>query len=525
MSDIVVRVPDIGDFQGVPVIEVLVKPGERVEKDTPLITLESEKASMEVPAPSAGVVRSLDVGVGDRVSQGSQILTLADDRAPADNVDESAQVMEAPDPSAQSAHAPPSTLVEARVPDIGDFKDVPVIEVLVKSGDRVAKDGSLIVLESEKATMEVPSPADGVVRELAVKAGDRVSQGSLIAKLESATPGARPDSAPPSPGEARQPQRAVVAPEIAAAALPSVDGRGNGAIHASPAIRRFARELGVDLHGVSGSGPHGRVTREDVQRFVRRALEDGGATAGAGLGLAPWPKLDFTKFGPTETRQLSRIKRISGPNLHRNWVMIPHVTNNDDADVTELEAFRKTLNAEHERSGTKVTMLAFLIKACVASLKEFPDFNASLDGENLILKRYYHIGFAADTPQGLTVPVIKDADQKGILDIARETAELAAKARDGKLQLAEMQGGTFTISSLGGIGGTYFTPIINAPEVAILGVCRARTMPVWNGKEFQPRLMLPLSLSYDHRVIDGALAARFNSFLASLLADMRRAIL
>jgi pyruvate dehydrogenase E2 component (dihydrolipoamide acetyltransferase) len=417
-----------------------------------------------------------------------------------------------------------------KVPDIGDFKDVPVIEVLVKPGDTIDKDASLVVLESEKASMEVPAAAAGTIADVRVKAGDKVSQGSVIATVRASI--AEPQSTE-HPGQLpRIPQRDTPAQpatipqrETAAAQVQHVSG--NGAVHASPSIRRFARELGVDLHNVRPSGPNGRVTREDVQHFVKRAIQNGGtaSAAPAGLPIAPWPKVDFAQFGEIERKPLSRIKKISGPNLHRNWVMIPHVTQNDDADVTELEEFRKELNAEYAKQGVKVTMLAFLIKASIAALKKFPEFNSSLDGDELVYKRYYNIGFAADTPGGLVVPVIRDADAKGIAELAQESADLAAKARDGKLALTEMQGGTFTISSLGSIGGTYFTPIINAPEVAILGACRAAIRPVWNGTEFVPRLMQPLSLSYDHRVIDGAAAARFTAYLASVLRDLRRALI
>ena len=388
-------------------------------------------------------------------------------------------------------------LEEVLVPDIGDFEDVPVIEVLVAVGDTVKPEQSLVTLESDKATMEVPSPLSGVVRELKVKVGDTVSQGSPILTLVTEAPTA---SAP------------APAPRETAAAV----------AYAGPSSRRIARELGVDLGKVEGSGRKGRILPKDVEAFAKGDPAKP-AAAGPGLNLLPWPQVDFAKLGPIETQPLSRIKRMAGANLHRNWVMIPHVTNHEDADITDLEAFRAQINKENQ-SGVKVTMLAFLVKASVAALQKFPEVNGSLspDGENLILKKYYNIGFAADTPNGLVVPVIKDADRKGVLAIARETADLAKQAREGKLKLGDIQGATFTISSLGGIGGTYFTPIINAPELAILGVSRSVTKPVWDGKQFVPRLMLPLSLSYDHRVIDGAAAARFNSYLAALLADMRR---
>jgi pyruvate dehydrogenase E2 component (dihydrolipoamide acetyltransferase) len=422
------------------------------------------------------------------------------------------------------------------VPDIGDFKDVDVIEILVKPGDTVAAEQSLISLESDKATMEVPSSAAGVVQKILLKVGDKVSQGAPILVLEQ-TGTARPAAPAPKTAPPVDMTRSVEMPVPAAPRhqppVPTEAAAEPAGVkpHASPSVRKFARELGVDLAKVTGTGPKRRVLLADVQGFVKGALARGAAPAGApaagvgGLSVLPWPQIDFAKFGPIETQPLSRIKKISGANLHRNWVMIPHVTNNEVADITELEAFRVQLNKENEKSGVKLTMLAFLVKGCVAALKKFPEFNSSIDGDNLVLKRYYHIGFAADTPNGLVVPVIKDADKKGVLDIARETGELAKLAREGKLKPADMQGGTFSISSLGGIGGTSFTPIINAPEVAILGVSRSAQQPIWDGGSFAPRLMLPLSLSYDHRVIDGALAARFNAYLAQLLADFRRAML
>jgi pyruvate dehydrogenase E2 component (dihydrolipoamide acetyltransferase) len=443
---------------------------------------------------------------------------------------------------------------EVKVPDIGDFKDVPVIEVLVKPGDTVKKDDSLVVLESDKATMEVPAPAGGTVKELRVKLGDKVSEGTVILTLEGdaaqpAAPakaaGEKPTPAPAAPSKPEeQPAKAPpnAAPPVEGQpvpeepievrrAAPIILSEGGAPPHASPGVRRFARELGVDLQRVKGSGPKGRILKEDIQEFVKGALSGAAPAGGAGgaglgdLGLPAWPKVDFAKFGPIEAQPRTRIQKISGPALARNWVMIPHVTQFDEADITELEAFRARVNEEIAKSGVKVTPLAFLIKAVVAALKKFPALNSSLDGENLILKQYWHIGFAADTPNGLVVPVVKDADKKGVVDIARETAELAAKAREGKLGPAEMQGGTFSISSLGGIGGTAFTPIINAPEVAILGVSKAAMKPVWNGKEFAPRLMMPLSLSYDHRVVDGAAAARFTTYLAQVIADLRRGML
>ena len=462
-------------------------------------------------------------------------------------------------------------LKEARVPDIGDYDGVPVIELLVAVGDTVTQDQGLVTLESDKATMEVPAPFAGVVRELKVKIGDELAEGSVVALIEptegeaKAAPAsqqepakpAAPAAAAPAPAKAETPAAAKLEAPAAPAAIPGANaGTDPEAMpprtppvaftadelmpdkvpYASPAVRLFARELGVDLGRVSGSARGGRISKEDVQSFVKGVMQGGGAVAatggapasnGGGLNLLPWPKVDFSKFGETETVALSRIKKLSGANLARNWAMIPHVTQHDDADITELEALRVALNKENEKAGIKLTMLAFLIKAVVSALKKYPDFNASLDasGENLVLKKYFHVGFAADTPNGLVVPVLKDADRKGVIEIAQETGELARKARDGKLGPADMSGGCFSISSLGGIGGTAFTPIVNAPEVAILGVSKSATKPVWDGKAFQPRLILPLSLSYDHRVIDGASAARFTAYLGQVLADMRRVLL
>jgi pyruvate dehydrogenase E2 component (dihydrolipoamide acetyltransferase) len=650
MSTIDVKVPDIGDFQDVPVIEVFVKAGDSVSADDSLVTLESDKATMDVPAPTAGKVVRVAVKVGDKVSEGAQVLTLETAQAapspqpspasgkgsgssasgkasstPAQPTPASAIGTRAPAPPPDaargresavakaagsgnggagegrmaqatartaSASAPPSpelvtpaprgekgradtpgegasatppagATIEVRVPDIGDFTDVPVIEVFVKPGDVVKVDDPLVTLESDKATMDVPSPVAGVVEGVRVSVGERVSEGTALLTLKTAETGAEPASrsTPPSfpanadraippieaeashdagqagsagsptayaGGPARDVERPGVQPQAGAAVA---DEASAGVPHASPSVRKFARELGVDLARVQGSGPKGRILHEDVQGFVKQAMSapapSAPATTGAGLNLLAWPKVDFAKFGAVETKPLARIKKISGANLARNWVMIPHVTQFDDADITDLEAFRVALNKENEKTGVKITMLAFLIKASVAALKHYPDFNASLDasGENLVYKRYYNVGFAADTPNGLVVPVIKGADEKGVLAIAKEMGELSSKAREGKLGPADMQGGCFSISSLGGIGGTMFTPIINAPEVAILGVSRNETKPVWNGEKFKPRLMLPLSLSYDHRVIDGAQAARFIVYFASVLADFRRVLL
>ncbi|MGC5808041.1 dihydrolipoyllysine-residue acetyltransferase [Ralstonia pseudosolanacearum] len=554
MSQVVeIKVPDIGDYKDVPVIELHVKAGDTVSAEDSLVTLESDKATMDVPSPKSGVVKEVKIKVGDAVSEGSLVLLLEEQGATAASAPQAAPapapVAAALAPAAQAPVSAPAAqpaagggTIEVKVPDIGDYKDVPVIEISVKVGDKVEAEQSLITLESDKATMDVPSPAAGTVKDIRVKVGDAVSEGTLIVLLEGAggaaaaapAPALAPAAAAPSPAPA-------VAPVAAPAAAPATYtadtvGTIGKAAHASPSVRKYARELGVDVNLVGGTGPKNRITQEDVQRYVKgvmtgQAAAPGKAAAAAApagggeLNLLPWPKVDFTKFGPVEPKPLSRIKKISGANLHRNWVMIPHVTNNDEADITELEAFRVQMNKEHEKAGVKFTMLAFVIKAVVGALKKFPTFNASLDGDNLVFKQYYHIGFAADTPNGLVVPVIRDADKKGVVDIAREMAELSKAAREGKLKPDQMQGGCFSISSLGGIGGTHFTPIINAPEVAILGLSRGYQKPVWDGKQFVPRLTLPLSLSYDHRVIDGAEAARFNAYLAAVLADFRRVLL
>jgi pyruvate dehydrogenase E2 component (dihydrolipoamide acetyltransferase) len=554
-----IKVPDIGDFAEVAVIELLVKPGDTVQADQSLLTVESDKASMEIPSSHAGVVKELKVKLGDKVSEGSLVLLLeaadvASAPSPAPAMPPATQASASNQAVAQVTHvqtAPASVAissgpVEVRVPDIGDFKDVTVIEVMVKVGDSIKQEQSLITVESDKASMEIPSSAAGVIKELKVKLGDKVNIGDLLAVLEGsaavsvAAAPASSSSVPVAQVSSSQAETASAAPVAAPAHQPG--GTTLGLPHASPSVRKFARELGVPLNEVKGTGLKGRITDADIQAFTRSVMTGAVQTTaiaaqqaakpaaaaggdGAALGLIPWPKVDFAKFGPIERKELSRIKKISGANLLRNAVLIPAVTNHDDADITDLEAFRVSTNKENEKSGVKVTMLAFLIKACVAALKKFPDFNSSLDGDALIYKQFYHIGFAADTPNGLMVPVIKDADKKGIFQISTEMSELAKKARDGKLSPAEMTGASFTISSLGGIGGRYFTPIINAPEVAILGVCRSTTEPVWDGKAFQPRLMLPLSLTWDHRVIDGAAAARFNVYLGQILGDFRRVLL
>jgi len=542
-----IKVPDIGDYDAVPVIEVHVKPGDSINAEDALVTLESDKATMDVPSPQAGVVKDVRIKVGDNVSEGSVLVMLeAANEASAAPPAAAAAPAPAPAPAAAApAPAPAASgggTIEVKVPDIGDYDAVPVIEVHVKPGDTISAEDALVTLESDKATMDVPSPQGGVVKEVKVKVGDNVSEGTLLLILEGAGAAAAPApaaAAAPAPAAASAPAPAPVAapapaPAAAAAVAPAVAGVSGKTAHASPSVRKFARELGVDVSRVAGTGPKGRITQQDVQNYVKgvmtgqAAAPAQAAAAGGGggeLGLLPWPKVDFTRFGEVESKALSRIKKISGANLHRNWVMIPHVTNHDEADITELEAFRVQLNKENEKSGIKVTMLAFMIKATVAALKKFPNFNASLDGDNLVLKKYFNIGFAADTPNGLVVPVIKDADKKGVLEISQEMSELAKLARDGKLKPDQMQGGCFSISSLGGLGGTYFTPIINAPEVAIMGVCKSFQKPVWDGKQFAPRLTLPLSLSWDHRVIDGAEAARFNTYFAQLLADFRRILL
>ncbi|MCI4429718.1 MAG: dihydrolipoyllysine-residue acetyltransferase [Burkholderiales bacterium] len=550
MALVEVKVPDIGDFKDVEIIELLVAPGDTVRLEQSLLTVESDKASMEIPSSHAGVVKELRVKLGDKVNQGVPVLLLetagAGAAAPPVAV---AMPVAAPQPSASVPAAPAIAAlpVELRVPDIGDFAEVAVIEVLIKPGDRVRVEQSLITVESDKASMEIPSSHTGVVKEVRVKLGDKVAKGSVVALIETVGAAASPPltTATLAPAMiAPATSHHALAPASPAAELATTEPAAIDAnlAHASPSIRRLARELGVPLAEVVGSGPKGRISQDDVQDFVKRVMagatqtraqvqnqagkvSSATAPGGAFPGLLPWPQLDFSKFGPVQRKDLSRIRKISGANLHRNWVLIPHVTNHDDADITELEAFRVRLNQENEKAGVKVTMLAFLIKAAVAALKKFPEFNASLDAEQLVLKEYFHIGFAADTPNGLMVPVIKDADTKGVLQISVEMSELAKKAREGKLSPTEMSGGCFSISSLGGIGGRYFTPIINAPEVAILGVCKSAMEPRWDGKAFVPRLMLPLSLSWDHRVIDGAAAARFNGYLGSVLADLRRVLL
>lgn len=557
-----IRVPDIGDFKGVGVIEVMVAPGDTVKVEDPLLTLESDKASMDVPSPAAGVIREIKVKIGDKVSQGDLIALLepAEATAPAGAgaataapppaatapaqspppAPPQAAPPPAPPPAAPPSAAPPSTAPaggqrteEVRVPDIGDFKEVAVIEVLVAVGDALAVEQPMIILESDKASMEVPAPDTGVVKEVKVKVGDKVSRGDLILLLETETaaPAMAAPKTEPSPVVALGPTAAKPANFQARPPAPPlpVEEVSFAKAHASPSVRRFARELGVDLNRIKeGGGAKGRITKDDVQNFVKQVMAEGpAAEAAAGTGIPPIPPVDFAKFGEIEVQPLGRIKRLTAVNLSRSWLNLPHVTHHDEADITETEAFRQSLAEEAKQQDARVTLLSFLLKAAAITLKAFPMFNASLDpaGENLILKKYIHIGVAVDTPEGLVVPVIRDVDRKSIFELSRELAEASGKARGKRLSNADIQGASFTITSLGGVGGRFFTPIINAPEVAILGVMRSHTAPVWNGKKFKPRLLLPLSLSYDHRVIDGAQAARFMNHYVGLIADIRRLLL
>ncbi|EKE85310.1 dihydrolipoyllysine-residue acetyltransferase [Idiomarina xiamenensis] len=575
-----VKVPDVGGEE-VEIIEVLIAEGDSIEAEDALITVESDKASMDIPAPFGGKVDSVKVKVGDKIKEGDLLALISaaddngDDEADSDSTDEAeteqqqdTQQDEAKDTEAdnesdsqqseQSSSAKgESQVVEVKVPDIGDASDVEIIEVLVAAGDSVNKEDGLITLETDKATMDVPCPDDGEIVEMLVKAGDKVSEGSVIAKMK-VTAGADESAAQDSKDntekqassdtEERSDKAEKKAEQKPAQSTPTSErqppvpdhssqrsDRKDGVLHASPAVRRVAREFGVDLSQVSASGPKNRILKEDVQSYVKYELSRPKAAAGTmsggagGLQVIDQPKVDFSKFGEIEEVALSRIQKISGPNLHRNWVTIPHVTQFDEADITELENFRKAENevAKKQDLGFKITPLVFIMKACAKALLEYPQFNSSLapDGEHLIMKKYVHIGIAVDTPNGLVVPVLRDVDKKGIYELSKELLEVSARARDGKLKAADMQGGCFSISSLGGIGGTAFTPIVNAPEVAILGVSRSDMKPVWNGKEFVPRLTLPLSLSYDHRVIDGALAARFTSYLSQVLSDIRKLVL
>ena len=537
-----IKVPDIGDFSDVEIIEILVKPGDSLKAEDPVMTLESDKATMDVPCPEDGQVAELLVKVGDRVAEGTSILKL---QAVGASEQAAAEVVKAPTPSASTPTTDPtpasvsgaSASVEVIVPDIGDFQDVEIIEVFVKPGDAVNVEDPLITLESDKATMEVPSSDAGTIETVLVKVGDRISAGTAVVRLSTSDGGVTAPSVPaasiPEVAKADSAPAPVQAAHMSSAAEPSkIDETAFRKAHASPSVRKFARELGVDLSKLSGSGRKNRITKEDVQNYVKQAVtkaESGVATASAasGSGIPAMPEVDFSKFGEVETQELPRIKKISGKNLHRVWLNIPAVTHHDEIDITNLEDFRKELKDEAAKQGVRITLLAFIMKALAANLKQFPTFNSSLtpDGERLILKKYFHIGVAVDTPNGLVVPVIRDVNKKSVYDLARDLGEISVKARDGKLKSQDMQGGSMTISSLGGIGGTAFTPLVNAPEVAILGLTRSRMQPVWNGKEFIPRLMQPVDVSYDHRVIDGAEAARFVASLGKYLTDIRRVLL
>ena len=552
-----ITVPDIGDTKNVDVIEVNVKPGDVIKKEDTLIVVEGEKATMDVPSSHAGVVKEVKLKVGDKVSQGSLILLLeeagASAAAPAPapaavSTPAPAPVAAAPAPvaAAPAAASGPARSETVSVPDIGDAKNVDVIEIAVKVGDSVNKDDTLIVVEGEKATMDVPSPVSGVVESIALKVGDKVSQGSVIGVIKvaggAAAIPATAAAATSATSVAAAANTTTVATSTVTSAMPAVSGdraapvpdypyerrpAGEKIVHASPAIRRFARELGVDMAKINATGPKGRVMKEDIQSFVKFELNRPKPVASSGAGMPELPTIDFSKWGEVETKQLTRIQKVSSVNLHRNWLTIPHVTQHEDADVTELEAFRQSLKDEAEKRGIKLTPLVFVMKAVVNTLQAFPSFNASLapDGETLVLKKYWHIGVAVDTPDGLVVPVVRDVDKKSVFQLSEELAEISKKARDKKLGADAMQGSTFTISSLGGIGGTYFTPIVAWPNVSILGLSKSAMKPVWDGKQFVPRLMLPMSLSYDHRVIDGAVGARFITHLAKNLADIRRLLL
>ncbi len=561
MSDLIqVKVPDIGDAEGADIIEILVAVGDSIEQEAPLIVLETDKATMEVPSSHAGVVKEVKVSVGDQVSNGDLIVlleagsaqkneTVPENESLVKESDEYEQAEPAASPiednvaqsSAAESDSAESKEVDIQVPDIGDAAEVDVIEVLIKEGDSVEKEQGLIVLETDKATMEVPSSAAGIVSKVTVKVGDKVSQGDVIGQMTESG-GAVTKPADKKISTASQPASVTATHAAPSAPNPESMNRGapvpdhphmkkkrsDGFVHASPSVRRFARELGADLTQVTGSGNKSRILKEDVQKFIKFELSRPKATASTGAFAMPeMPEVDHAKWGDIESQPLTRIQKISSVNLHRNWITIPHVTQHENADITELDAFRKSMKDEALKDGIRLTPLAFIMKALVHTLKAFPKFNASLanDGENLVLKRYYHIGVAVETPDGLTVPVIRDVDQKGIYQLANELGEISAKARDKKLGANDMQGSSFTISSLGGIGGTAFSPIVKWPDVAILGLSRNNMQPVWNGKEFEPRLMLPMSLSYDHRVIDGADAARFVVHLAATLKDIRRVLL
>ncbi|MDF1821571.1 MAG: dihydrolipoyllysine-residue acetyltransferase [Alcanivoracaceae bacterium] len=545
-----IKVPDVGSSDPVDVIEVSVKVGDTVAAEETILVLESDKASIEVPAPLAGTVKQLLVKVGDRVKEGDPLMEVAasgDDASPAEET--TAPAEPPPQPAATEAPAAPAASADSEereqvvpVPDLGDIDGAELIEFSVAEGDTVAAEDVLAVLESDKASLEIPAPAAGTVTALLAKVGDKLGSGDALLRLSvSATGGDETSSTQKpaasetaSPAPASQPDRSAKAAEqaapeparVEAGSPPAQQQPTSATVHAGPAVRKLARELGVDLAGVTGSGVKGRIVKDDVHAHVKQRLAQGGG-ATAGTGLPTLPDIDFSRFGEVERIELNKLRKVSAANLHRSWVTVPHVTQHDDADITDLEAFRQTQNQRLKADGHKLTMLAFLTKACAVALQAFPHFNSSLEntGEALIQKHYINIGVAVDTPNGLVVPVVRDADRKGIIEIADEISALAQKARDRKLSPGDMQGGTFSISSLGGIGGTAFTPIVNWPEVAILGVSRSSMQPVWDGDSFQPRLMLPLSLSYDHRVIDGADAARFITFLSETLQDMRRALL
>ena len=539
-NSIDIVVPDLGDFSDVEVIEVLVSAGDRVAREDGLITLETDKASMDVPSPADGVIGALTVSAGDRINSGDVIGTMSTEagepgQAPADPEQAGeASAAQDPPPEAPAAAPAPGGEQTLTVPDIGDFTDVDVIEVHISEGQAIGAEDALITLETDKASMDVPAEVGGTIKSVLVAVGDKVSMGPPIAVIEAAAgapmavtdaPAAAPaakQEATPAAAPTQQPaQPAKQAAPSVPGKLPPINEAGFARAHASPSVRKLARELGVDLAQVKGSGPKNRVMHDDVKAFVK-AILTGQAAAPAGTGLPQTPKVDFAKFGEIELQPLTRIQKISGPRLQASWINLPHVTQHDLADITELEARRQKLKGPAKQKGIPLTPLAFILKACVAALQEFPKVNASLsdDGDNLVMKKYIHLGFAADTDQGLVVPVIRDADQKDVYELAKELGELSLAAREGKLKADQMQGATFTVSSLGGIGGTAFTPIVNSPEVAILGVSRHSMQPVWTGEKFRPRLMLPLSFSYDHRVIDGAMAVRFTTFLGEALADV-----
>ncbi|QRN40759.1 MAG: dihydrolipoamide acetyltransferase [Neisseriaceae bacterium] len=543
---VMILVPDIGNYKDAAVIDIAVNEGDNIEINDTLITLETEKATIDVPADKAGKITAIKVKIGDKVSEGSVIVemktneeTEAEDKLNRkseeivkDNISNHLTTVEQQDSQEKE-------IIEILVPDIGHLKDVNVIDIPISVGDRVEVDTILMTLEAEKATIDVPADKAGIVKEIKIKIGDKVSEGDFILKLEIDSSDTRDKKNERSINIQHETNSGVnVVDDDVCSAIPNVavssmintltDEKYQRRAHAGPGVRKLARELGIDLLQVKGTAPHNRIVKEDIQNYISqqsKSKQNFDSYVSNSQDLVSWSDIDFQKFGPVEIQVLSRIKKISGKNLSRNWVMVPHVTQQDDADMTELEEFRQILNQEWEKEELKVSPLAFIIQASVKALQKFPEFNSSLKGEELIIKKYYHIGFAADTPNGLVVPVIKDVDKKGLKDIARELKVLSKKARDGKLSPLEMQGGSFTISSLGGIGGTYFTPIINVPEVAILGICKSQMKPVWNGQTFQPRLMCPLSLSYDHRVIDGALACRFITYLSKLLADYKRLLL